>query len=162
MGDNENKTRTVYVICHNGSEVGKDCYVGNTSQRLKKRLNEHRSDASRPGFEANRFYKRMREIVLKNWVIHPLETATCSEYEIRKLERTWCEILRSDLNSKLPIRWGKKEKRTLRADRRDCEDCQLASQQGFRVRKEYVCGKHCAEHRESTKGTQGSRKAKTK
>ena len=109
MGDNENKTRTVYLICHKGSEIGKDCYVGNTSQSLKRRLSEHRSDASRPGFEANRFYKRMREVGLRNWVIHPLETTTCSEYEIRKLERAWCEELRSDLNSKLPIRWGKKK-----------------------------------------------------
>ena len=109
MTDNENKTRTVYLIYHEGSEVGKDCYVGSTAQTLAKRLVAHRSTASRPGNENNKLYRRMREIGLRNWVIRPLETTTCSEDEIRKLERAWCERLRSDLNSNLLIRLGKKK-----------------------------------------------------
>ena len=108
MTDNENKTRTVSLVCHMGSEVGKDCYVGSTVQSLTQRLSSHRSVASRPGTEKNKLYRRMGEVGLKNWVIRPLETATCSEYEIRKLERTWCEALGADLNSILPIRWEKK------------------------------------------------------
>ena len=110
MTDNENKNRTVYLIYHEGSEVGKDCYVGSTSQSLKKRLGEHRSVASQPGNEKNKLYRRMREVGWENWVIRPLETMTCSEDEIRKLERMWFEELRSDLNSKLPIRFGKKKR----------------------------------------------------
>ena len=109
MGDNENKTRTIYLICHKGSEIGKDFYVGSTFQSLKKRLNEHRSNASRPGIENSKFYKRMREIGLKNWKIFPLESAVCSRDDIRKLESTWCKILKSDLNSISPIRLGKKK-----------------------------------------------------
>ena len=107
MTDNENKTMTVYVICHKGSKIGKECYVGSTSQALARRLSAHRSRAFRPGNEENKLYTRMREIGLRNCVIHPLETKTCSEYEIRKLERAWCEKLRSDLNSVSPIRLGK-------------------------------------------------------
>ena len=118
MTDNETKTRTartrstvrtVYLVCHGKSEIGKDVYVGSTSQTLARRLSAHRSKASRPGNEGNKFYKRMREVGLENWVIRLLESAICSEDDIRKLERTWCKILRSDLNSKLPIRLGEKK-----------------------------------------------------
>ena len=110
MTDNEAKNRTVYLICHEGSEIGKDCYVGSTVQTLAKRLVNHRSSASRPENENNKLYRRMREIGLRNWVIRPLESAICSEDEIRKLERKWFEELRSDLNSFLPIRFGKKKR----------------------------------------------------
>ena len=109
MTDNENKTRTVYLIYHEGSEVGKDCYVGSTAQTLAKRLVAHRSAASRPGNENNKLYRRMLEVGSKNWEIVPLETTICSEDEIRKFELAWCEKLRSDLNSNLPIRLGKKK-----------------------------------------------------
>ena len=108
MTDNENKTRTVYLVYHKGSEVGKDRYVRSTSQSLAKRLAAHRSAAFRPGNEKNKLYRRMREIGLRNWVIRPLETTTCSEDEIRKLELAWCEKSQSDLNSNLPIRLGEK------------------------------------------------------
>ena len=106
MTDNENKTRTVYVIFHEGSEIGKDCYVGSTAQRLERRLVEHRSNAFRLGNENNKLYRRMREIGPESWVIRPLESAICSKDEIRKLERAWCEEMRSDLNSVSPIRLG--------------------------------------------------------
>ena len=109
MTDNEAKVRTVYLVCHKGSEVGKDCYVGSTGQTLTKRLAAHRSRAFRPENENNKLYRRMREIGLRNWVIRPLETMICSEDEIRKLERAWCEKFRSDLNSVSPIRLGKKK-----------------------------------------------------
>ena len=109
MTDNESKTRTVFLIYHEGSEVGKDCYVGSTSQALSKRLANHRSAASRPGNENNKLYRRMQEIGLRNWVIRPLETMICSEDEIRKLEHAWCEEFRSDLNCVSPIRLGKKK-----------------------------------------------------
>ena len=112
MTDNEIKTRSLYLICHEGSEIGKDSYVGSTSQSLATRLLAHRSNASRPGGEANKFYKRMREVGLKNWVIRPLlslESTICSRDDILRFERMWCEILRSDLNSVLPIRLSEKK-----------------------------------------------------
>ena len=114
MADNEIKTQTVYLICHEKSEIGKDVYVGSTSQTPAKRLAAHRSAASRPGSETNKFYKRMREVGLKNWVIRPLlslESTICSNDDLRKWERMWCEILRSDLNTRLPIRLSDKKSR---------------------------------------------------
>ena len=108
MTDNKNKTRTVYLVYHKGSEVGKDRYVGSTSLSLAKRLVAHRSAAFRPGNENNKLYRRMREIGPRNWEIAPLESSICSEDEIRKLELAWCEKSQSDLNSNLPIRLGKK------------------------------------------------------
>ena len=109
MTDNETKTRTVYLICHKGSEIGKDTYVRSTSQTLDRRLSAHKSNASRPGNEENKFYKRMREVGLRNWVIRPLESMICSSDDIRRSECTWCQILRSDLNSNLPIRPSEKK-----------------------------------------------------
>ena len=115
MTDNETKTRTVrtvYLICHKGSEIGKDTYVGSTSLSLNKRLSARRSNASRPGNEENKFYKRMRDVGLRSWVIRPLlslECTICSSDDLLKWESMLCKILRSDLNSKLPIRLGKKK-----------------------------------------------------
>ena len=101
---------SVYLICHKGSEVGKDVYVGSTSNTLARKLSAHRSRAFGPGNGKNKLHQRMRGVGPKNWVIRPLESAVCSEYEIRKLELAWCEILRSDLNSVSPIRLGEKKK----------------------------------------------------
>ena len=112
----EGTVMSVYLICHEGSEIGKDVYVGSTSQSLTARLSAHKSSASRPGGKNNKFYKRMREVGLKNWVIRPLlslESTICSHDDIRKLERAWCEKLRSDLNTCLPFQTDKKNGPTM-------------------------------------------------
>ena len=99
--------RTVYLLCHKNSDLGRDVYVGSTSQSLAKRLASHRSNSVRLGFEDNKLYKRMREVGPENWIMRPLlslESTMCSSDDIRKFEKMWCEITNADLNTLSPIR----------------------------------------------------------
>ena len=78
--------------------------MGCTSQPLGERLQRHRKDAQRSGYENNRLYKWMREVGLEKWEILPLLSRTCGKKEAFELERNWLRILKADLNSNLPIR----------------------------------------------------------
>ena len=95
---------TVYLLCNENSDFGRDVYVGSTSLTLAKMLSSHKNDCSRIGNEENNLYVRMREVGLENWIMRPLLTLESTRDEVRAFERMWCEILRSDLNSYSPIR----------------------------------------------------------
>ena len=95
---------TVYLLCNENLDLGRDVYVGSTSLTLAKRLSNHKNDCSRIGNEENKLYVRMREVGLENWIMRPLLTLESTGDEIRAFERMWCEILRSDLNTISPIR----------------------------------------------------------
>ena len=93
----------VYLLFHKNFEIGKDVYVGSTSKSLAKRFASHKNDSLRIGYEENKLYKRMRKLGHENWIIRPLLSLDCRRDEIRKFERMWCKILRSDLNTLSPF-----------------------------------------------------------
>ena len=99
----ERTVRTIYLLCNENSDFGRDVYVGSTSLPLAQRLACHKCDSARNGNVGNKLYTRMREVGLESWVIRPLLSLECSRDEIRVFERTWLNILRSDLNSNDPI-----------------------------------------------------------
>ena len=142
MSDETVKKRVVYLLCHEGSDMGVDVYVGSTSQTLAKRLRNHKFDSERIGNEDNKLYKRMQTVGLENWVMRPLFTLECTRDEIRVFERMWCNILRSDINSSLPIRtmalaYGVSYRRDVKLSAKcRCEVCGL----NFESRKDR--GKH--------------------
>ena len=107
MAGNEVKSRTVYLLCNENSDLGCDTYVGSTSQTLAKRLASHKSACSKLGNEENKLYKCMREVGPNNWFMRPLlsqESTMCSSDDIRAFEKMWCKVVCSDLNTKSPIR----------------------------------------------------------
>ena len=63
---------TVYLLCNENSDLGRDVYVGSTSTIPAKRLASHKRDSARIGNVGNKLYTRMREIGLENWVMRPL------------------------------------------------------------------------------------------
>ena len=92
--------RTVYLICHENSEFGKDVYVGSTSLHLERKLSTHKLLSERRGSKnkaGRKLYKRMREVGLENWVIKPL-VCTRSPDEVKDLEKMSRDILNADLN----------------------------------------------------------------
>ena len=95
--------QTVYLLHNENSNVGRDVYVGSTSNTVEKRLSCHRSNCLRPGNKDNRLYKRMREVGPENWIMRQLLSMNCTKNQIRVFERMLCEILRSDLNSCVPF-----------------------------------------------------------
>ena len=100
----EIKNRTVYFLRRTDKEDdGTDIYVGSTLKPLGKRFAIHRCDATRPGNENNRLYKRMREVGLGNWEILPLLSRTCDLRTIREVERKWLGVIQADLNTLSPI-----------------------------------------------------------
>ena len=78
---------------------GIDIYVGSTSKALKSRLYDHRADAGRVN---SRFNTRMLEVGKYNWQIIPLLTFSCDKKTIREFEKSWVEILNTDLNTYSP------------------------------------------------------------
>ena len=98
--------RTVYLLCNENLDLGRDVYVGSTSQTLSQRLCEHKRHAKQQRRANYKLYKRMREVGLENWIIRPLlslESTMCSRDDIRKFEKMWCEIFNVDLNTLSPI-----------------------------------------------------------
>ena len=101
----EIKPRIVYVLTrtNKADDDDTDIYVGSTSRSLNDRLCCHRCDATRVGNENNKLYSRMRAVGLQNWEIISLLSRTCDIKTIRELERKWCKIMSTDLNTNLPI-----------------------------------------------------------
>ena len=100
----ENKQRIVYVLTrtNKADDDDTDIYIGSTSQSLNDRLGQHRYKADVIK-ENSKLYERMREVGTSNFEILPLLSRTCDIKTIRELERKWCEILKADLNTNLPI-----------------------------------------------------------
>ena len=96
-----NVTRIVYLLRRTDKEDdGTDLYIGSTSQKLKERLHDHRGEVERCN---SRLYKRMRETGKHNWEIIPLLSRICDKDTIRKVEKKWCDLLNTDLNSNSPF-----------------------------------------------------------
>ena len=102
---NEIKPRTVYLLKRTDRpDNGKDLYVGSTSQPLKKRLYDHKSETQRKGnVNKSKLHTRMLEVGIHNWEIIPLLTFSCIQKTIREFEREWCDLLNADLNSNSPF-----------------------------------------------------------
>ena len=93
----EVKKRTVYVLCHEGSDIGRDVYVGSTASNLSKRLTKHKEDNLRSCNGKNK-YVRMKQVGPEKWKLRSLLTFECSKEVIRNFESMWLSILQSDLN----------------------------------------------------------------
>ena len=82
-------------MCHEGSDIGRDVYVGSTSQTPNKRLGEHKANTKREeGCKESKLCSRMTEIGLSNWIVRPLLTLKCTQDVIRGFERMWCSIFK--------------------------------------------------------------------
>ena len=102
MTDNENETRTARTRSTAGTERSED-----TARNAKRSQGARSTEGT---------VMSVHEVGLKNWVIRPLlslESTICSHDDIRKLERAWCEKLRSDLNTRLPFQTDKKNGPTM-------------------------------------------------
>ena len=99
------KPRTVYLLCHEGSDIGGDVYVGSTSQPLCRRLSKHKSSTKNQlhRYNNNKLHERMKEVGLDEWCIRPLFTLTCNQDTIREFELMWKTKLRADLNTLSPV-----------------------------------------------------------
>ena len=128
------KQRTVYLLKRTDKSYddGKDLYVGSTSRSLKERLLEHRS---RTRVSTCKLHTRMQEVGIYNWEIITLSEYICNEEEIRGYEKSWIELLNSDLNKNLPIRENNEKNRerarkhyfkSLEEKRYHCDVCEKA------------------------------------
>ena len=97
----EIKPRTVYQLVRTDKpDNWTDIYVGSTSLPLNRRLSKHRTAA---GIENSRLYTRMLEVGIYKWKIVPLLTYPCDQKTIREFEKTWIDVLNSDLNTNSPL-----------------------------------------------------------
>ena len=125
MTDDKVKTRTAYLMCHEGSDIGRDIYVGSTSMNLKSRFREHKRNCyHQKFFVGNKLCDRMCQVGVENWTTRPLLTLECTKDVIRSFERMWCNILRCDLNMRIPLLNdnGKNKERVARVVKRNIEE----------------------------------------
>ena len=80
---------------------GTDIYVGSTSLTLTKRLGCHRAGAQVSN--GSKLYTRMCEVGIYNWQIIPLLTFACDKKTIHEFEKSWDEVLDTDLNTYSPL-----------------------------------------------------------
>ena len=144
------KPRTVYLLKRTDkSDDGTDICVGSTSQTLTKRLIAHRVQAQ---VINNKLYTRMCKIGLYNWQIIPLLTFACDKKTIREFEKSWVEVLNTDLNTYSPLS-DSYMKRYRQADRElyhsniqnkayYCDICDKAFGYRFNLRKHFNTLKH--------------------
>ena len=146
------RKRTVYVLCHEGSDIGRDVYVGSTSQKLSKRLSEHKYDChcyNKKIYE-DKLLVWMFQVGVENWMIRPLLTLECSKEVIREFELVWINILKCDLNMISPIQDDKNEKdRVLRIEEKNvdekkyfCNVCEKAFRSNWKLKRHKSTFKH--------------------
>ena len=56
------KKRTVYVLCHEGSDVGRDVYVGSTLQTMTGKMRTHKKNFLEAYNKKNKLFNRMRQV----------------------------------------------------------------------------------------------------
>ena len=147
----EVKRRTVYLMCHEGSDIGCDVYVGSTSFNLSQRLTKHKEDNLRPCNTKNKLYVRMKQVGPEKWKLRSLLTLKCSKEVIRNFESMWINILQSDLNSNTAfLKNGRQhneyvksyQKRNIVEKKYPCEVCETAFQSNYHLKQHRRSLKH--------------------
>ncbi len=99
----------IYKICCNDVNIT-DCYVGHTTDLIKRR-NQHKSCCNNSNKKEFNFgvYKFIRDNGgWDNWSVVPIEEYKCENVNQAKIrERYWIEELKSSLNKQMPTRTKK-------------------------------------------------------
>ena len=124
-----------------GLAITTDIYVSSTSKKPSYRLHDHKLKASTRN---SSFYKRMREVGVKNWRMIPLITFFCDQKTIFEFENTWICALNADLN----------EHKAFRTNEEKFEQKRKATRKYREGNKEKInskCREYCHNHPERVK-----------